>query len=328
MTTLSSKSRGAGAALALLLTSLVCRQAGAQTTPKFEYGKAEVVKTVEWKAQAKGGVLVTGGNSSTANGTVGFSASRKEGSNKLALEGAFAYGTSRIYDVTSTPDAVDPTKQVITAMTPRDAESTNNWLAKARYDRFFTPNNAGYVTALTGGDKIAGKTFVGGGQIGYSRQLLANDKHLLVAELGYDLSYERYVQPRDKPAVDPVTIHSARVFVGETLKLAPQTGLSGSVEALFNLNKEGGALNAKSTTNMKGVDAFADTRFIGKLGVTTTLVKSLSVGLGYTLKYDQNPAPRPVPASAPKGAVFGPAFNPFAETTDQLFEATLVYTFL
>ncbi len=326
MKTLWSKSRGAGAAMALLLTSLVGRQAGAQATPKFEYGKAEEVKLVQWKAQAKGGLLMTGGNSSTANGTVGFQASRKEGSNKLALEGAFAYGTSRIYDVTSTPDAVDPTKQVITAMTSRDAESTNNWIAKARYDRFFTPNNAGYVTALAGGDKIAGKTFMGGGQIGYSRQLLANDKHLLVAELGYDLSYERYVQPQDKPAVDPVTIHSARFFVGETFKLAAQTGLSGSVEALFNLNKEGGALNAKDNT--KGVDAFKDTRFVGKLGVTTTLVKSLSVGLGYTLKYDQNPAPRPVPASAPKGAVFGPAFNPFALTTDQLFEATLVYTFL
>jgi hypothetical protein len=303
---------------------LAPRLASAQKDVKLEFAKPEEVKAVEWKAQAKGGFLMTTGNSSTMNATLGAVVSRKEGNNKVALEAGFAYGTTRVYDVTA--DTTDPMMPIITALSPRDVETTNNWLGKGRYDRFFTANNAAYVTALAGGDKIAGKSFVGGGQIGYSRQLLANEKHLLVAELGYDLSYERYVQPIGKPAVDPVSVHSARLFVGETFKLAAQTGLAGSLEALFNLNREGGALNA--TNNTKGVDAYHDTRVVGKLGLTTTIFKSLGVGLGYTLKYDQNPAPRPIPAAAAKGSVFGPNFSPFSETTDQILEATLIYAFL
>jgi hypothetical protein len=64
------------------------------------------------------------------------------------------------------------------------------------------------------------------------------------------------------------------------------------------------------------------------LGVTTTLRKSLSLSLGFTIKYDQNPAPRPVPSGSPAGTAYAPDFQPFAETVDTLTEATLVYTFL
>jgi hypothetical protein len=305
------------------LASLASRDARAQATPKFEYGKAEAGKAVEWKTQAKGGFLMTSGNSSTLNGNAGLSTSRKEGSNKFALDAGLAYGKSRVYDVTA--DTTNPAMPIITGLTPRTVEATNNWLAKARYDRFFTDNNAGYVTALAGGDKIAGKTFAGGGQVGYSRQLLKNEMHLVVAELGYDFSYERYVQQPGK-VLDPVSIHSARVFVGETLKATALTGLSASVEALFNLNEEEGAVNVD--TNTKGVGAFRDTRVVGKLTVTTTVYKSLGIGLGFTLKYDENPAPRPIPPTAPAGATYGPGVRAFAETLDTLTEASLVYTFL
>jgi hypothetical protein len=313
-------------ALAALLPLLAARSAAAQKDVKYEYGKAEQpvvdaksgAPAVEWKAQAKGGFLMTSGNSSTTNGTFGVNASRKQGNNKLALEGGFAYGKSRVFDAN-----VDAMNQ-ITSLTSRKIETTNSWLAKGRYDRFFSENNAGYVTAIGSGDKIAGKTFAGGGQFGYSRQLFKTDKSTLVAELGYDFSYERYVQQPGK-TLDPVSIQSARAFVGETLKAGEQTGVTASVEALFNLNSEGGAVNAK--TNTKGVDAFKDTRVIGKLGVTTTLYKSLSLGLGFTLKYDQNPAPRPIPPGAPMGATWAPTVAAFADTVDTLTEATLIYTF-
>jgi Protein of unknown function, DUF481 len=299
---------------------LVARGAAAQSTPKFEFAKAEEVKTVEWKSQVKGGLLVTTGNSSTTNGSVGAAVSRKEGSNKLALEGNYAYGKSRV----ALPPTVNAMNQ-ITAAPSQTVETTNNWLAKGRYDRFLTPNNAGYGSAQAGADEIAGKTFAGGGQIGYSRQLLKNDANLLVAEIGYDFSYERYVKQPGK-TLDPVSIHSARVFVGETYKVSGATGLSGSVEALFNLNKEGSALNVD--TGMPGVEPFKDTRINGKLSLTTTLRKSLSIGVGFTLKYDQNPAPRPIPASAPAGATYAPGIDPFSETVDTQTEITLIYTFL
>jgi Protein of unknown function, DUF481 len=306
-----------------LALALVARQAAAQTNPKFDYAKPEEVKVVEWKSQAKGGLLVTTGNSSTTNGSVGASVSRKEGSNKLALEGNLAYGKSRITSAT-TPDTTMPNQVLLQNHT---IETTNNWQAKGRYDRFFTLNNAGYALGQAGADKIAGKSFAGGGQIGYSRQLVKDAKNLLVAEIGYDFSYERYIQVPMK-TLDPVSIHSARVFVGETLKLSDATGITGSLEALFNLNKEGAAINV--STNTPGVDAFKDTRVNGKLGLTTTLRKSLSIGVGFTLKYDQNPAPRPQPAGLPATAVvtYGPDTGPFSDKVDTQTEVTLIYTFL
>jgi hypothetical protein len=327
----SKRMLAVAAALALVTFAT---PAAAQTDPKFAFAKADEVKPgapvvppVEWKVQAKAGMNVTTGNSQTTNGTAGLSASRKEGNNKLALDGNIAYGRSNIL-VPVFGDAAMPT--VITALDRNQVTSTNNWMTKGRYDRFFTLNNAGYAMGLAAADKIAGKRFAGGGQVGYSRQLIKDEKNILVAEIGYDFSYESYVQQPMK-TIDPVTIHSARIFVGETLKLTPATGINASVEAFFNLNNETKAVNVNNGT--AGVAPFKDTRVIGKLGFSTTLLKSLSAAVGFTLRYDQNPAPRPIPSGSPAGSSYAqtgafPAGGPFADKTDTLTEVTLIYTFL
>jgi hypothetical protein len=324
---MKSSPRALAAALPLLLVPAAAR---AQSEPKFDFGKQEEVKQVEWKAQAKGGFLLTTGNSQSQNGTFSLSASRKEGGNRLALEGGIAYGRSNIRVPVYDPTVMAPNPPQITGIDRQEVTTTNNWFAKGRYDRFFTANNSGYASGQAAADEIAGKTFYGGGQIGYSRQLLKNEMHLLVAELGYDFSYERYVQQPNK-TLDPVAIHSARLFVGETLKLSDATGITGSVEAFFNLNKEDKALNANDDAHQPGVDPLKDTRVVGKLGLTTTLRKRLSVGIGFTLKYDQNPAPLPIPPGSMANAVYADTptpFLPFAEKVDTLTEATLIYTFL
>ena len=311
--------RRAASALSIVLglTALfAAAPAHAQKDPKFDFGKPEEVKVVEWKAQAKGGIAMTTGNSQTTNGTVAASVSRKEGNNKLALEGGAGYGRSNNRIAT-----VDPILNTYT-VDRQSITSTNNYYGKGRYDRFFTTNNAGYASGQAAADKIAGKTFFGGGQVGYSRQLYKSDMHLLVVEAGYDFSYERYVQPATT-TLDPVSIHSLRVFAGEALKLSAATGINASVEALFNLNKEGAAIDVN--TNMPGVDAFKDTRINGKLGLTTTLYKQLSIGFGFTLKYDQNPAPLPAP---PNAGTATPAAAYFVDKVDTLSEVTLIMTFL
>ena len=66
---------------------------------------------------------------------------------------------------------------------------------------------------------------------------------------------------------------------------------------------------------------------IGKLGVSTTLFKSLSAAIDFRLRYDQNPAPLPVPSGTPAGVGFAADFQPFAEKTDTASEVTLIYTF-
>jgi hypothetical protein len=296
---------------------LASAPAHAQKDPKFDFGKQEEVKVVEWKAQAKGGFSMTTGNSQTTNGTVTGSVSRKEGNNKLALEAGAAYGraNNRVANIDMATNTYSIDRPSVT--------STNNYYGKGRYDRFFTANNAAYVSGQAAADKIAGKTFFGGGQIGYSRQLYKSEMHLAVVEAGYDFSYERYVQPATGKPLDPVSIHSARLFAGETLKLSAATGATASVEALFNLNKEGAAIDVN--TSMAGVDAFKDIRVNGKLGLTTTVYKQLSIGFSFTLKYDQNPAPLPAPANVGTATAAGAYF---VDKVDTLSEISLIMTFL
>jgi hypothetical protein len=280
--------------------------------------------TVEWKAQSKGGFLMSSGNSQATNVVFGVNGSRKEGNNKLELEAGMAYGRSK--NLVATTDDTG----VITSLNRQEVTSTNNWATKARYDRFLSENNVVYASTQWAGDKIAGKTLYGGGQVGYSRQLRKDKWNLVLAELGYDFSYERYVQQTDK-TIDPVTIHSARMLVGETLSLTRETGLTASVEALLNLNHETKALNVN--TGLTGVDAFHDTRINGKAGISTNLFKKLALGLTFTVKYDQNPAPRPIPSvvlGAPAGATvsFPPGVSwAFADKVDTFTEVTLLYSF-
>jgi hypothetical protein len=322
---------------------LLAASAVAQTTPTFTYAKPDEVKTaapvaatptpppppppaVEWKAQVKGGFLMTSGNAQTTGASVAGNVSRKEGNNRLTFDAGAAYGRSNVVNpVIVTDTTVTPNTNTITGIGRKDIETNNNWFTKGRYDRFFTTNNSGYVSAQAAGDQVAGKSFYGGGQIGYSRQVYKSEMHLLVAELGYDLSYERYVQ-NPGTTHDPVTVHSARIFAGETLTLTKATGITASVEALFNLNKEGSALKYPSGT--VGVDSFDDTRVNGKLGLTTTLYKRMSISFGFLVKYDQNPAPLPIPSGSPPNAAFAMGFVPFADRVDTQTTATLVYTFL
>ena len=272
---------------------------------------------VEWKVQSKGGFLLTSGNSQAGTATAGLDASRLSGANKLSLNGNIAYGRTRMLAPIVADDAAGMPTTIGYQRETRT--NTNQWKTRARYDRFITGNNSVYGLGQIGADRVAGKKLAGGAQVGYSRQLLKNEQHTLVAELGYDLSFESYVVTSGT-----VSIHSARAFVGELFSLTKETGFTGSVEALFNLNKEN-ALDASAKDGSKGVGAFKDTRLIGKLGLTTILRKRLSLGIGFTIKYDQNPALWPPISGAPP---INPAFYPFADKVDTLTDATLIYTFL
>jgi hypothetical protein len=272
---------------------------------------------VEWKVQAKGGFIMTSGNSQATNVNFGVKGSRKEGNNKLELEGGVAYGRSSNLVANVDKTTASP---ILTGFSRDNVVSTNNWATKGRYDRFLSENNIVYASTQWAADKIAGKTLFGGGQVGYSRQLLKDKWNLSVVELGYDFSYERYVQQGS----EPVTIHSARMLVGETLSLTRETGLTASVEALLNLNKETKAIDVSNGN--KGVDAFHDTRINGKVGISTNLFKKLGLGVSFTLKYDQNPAQRPYPAGAQPIDTTYQSWE-YSDKVDTLTEVTLLYTF-
>ena len=94
------------------------------------------------------------------------------------------------------------------------------------------------------------------------------------------------------------------------MKLSPASIANASVEALFNLNREDKALNVN--TAMPGVAAFHDIRVAGKVGLTTTLFARLSIAINFTLRYDQNPAPRPIPPGTAPGLSYATGFVPFS----------------
>jgi hypothetical protein len=300
---------------ALVVTAAVALSAApaAAQTPSFAYAtdkdREELAKvpTVEWKASAQAGLMLTTGNSRITAVSGGLVASRKSGMNKLQLDAGLAYARSSVFvGADADGDGVLSEDEV-----ERDATTTNNgWNGKARYDRFLTTNDSLFAAALAAADKPAGKEFVGGGQLGYSRQLYKDDRHAVVAEVGYDFSYE------DPTVGDGAGIHSGRVFAGYSGKVGAETGLEASVETLLNVNRYDTAAGE--------VDPFGDTRVNGKLAITTKLLEDLSFRAGFESRYDHAPSPRPPFA----GLAYAPGYVPLADELDTKVEAALILNFL
>lgn len=267
-----------------------------------------------WKAQAKGGLVSTTGNAETTTLTVGANASRTDDGNKFTLDGLVAWGRSGILVVVDDGDGVTQPGEIF-----RETRTTANaWTVKARYDRTFAPKNGFFLAALAGADAPGGKDLVSGAQAGYARRLWQTGRDELVLEAGYDFSYEDY----SAPGAASAAIHSARLFLGDTVKLADGVGLAASVEMLSNLNEE----DAPSAWNPgEKVKPLRDTRVNAKAALTAKVFGNMSLSVGFTLRYDANPAPLPAIAGAPP---FAPGFVPFAEEFDTVTDAALIVTFL
>jgi hypothetical protein len=273
-----------------------------------------------WKAQARAGLVSTSGNAETTTVTGGGNVSWSDASNKIGVEGVVAYGESRVAVVN------DANGNGVTdggEIGHRTQETVNNWNVKGRYDRFITKLQGAFVGGTIGADEIAGKTVIGGGFAGWAAKLVKTADQELIAELGYDFSYEEY----SRTGVKPVEIHSGRAFLGETLKLNESVGLTASVEGLANLNTEKNALNAhKFRTNPAAkVTAFEDIRVNGKIAITAALRTNVSLAVGFTLKWDRNPAPLPAISGAPP---FAPGYVPFAKEVDTITDVALIVSFL
>jgi hypothetical protein len=305
------------ASLGLLAALLVPGLALAQGDPSFKYAKPEDVKPeksdVEWKATGKASLVISGGNSRATALSGSVAASRKGGSNKIALEAGGAYVSASV--LTATDGNANGT--IEKGEIGRETKTTTNqWNAKIRYDRFLSENNSLYLAGLIGGDEPAGKKLLGGAQLGYSRQLISTERHMLLLEAGYDFSYEAYVEEGN----DAVSIHSARVFTGYNLKLSATTSAFTNIEFLFNLNKE----TAPKEDGSTDVGSFEDFRTYWKTGLTTTLWKNLSFGFDFLLKFDNVPAPLGKIGALP----FAAGYVPVAEKLDVVGQVSLLINFI
>lgn len=274
--------------------------------PKFEYAKPEETKGVEWKATAQAGLVLTTGNSKTTTFSGEAKASRKSGANKFLLEAGGAFARSGVFVVTDANNntVVDPGELQRVSTT-----SAKAWRVRGRYDRFLTGKNSLYVAALVSGDEPAGKDFVGGGQAGYSRQLYTRGKTEVVAEAGYDFSFE------DLSVGDSVSIHSLRAFLGYSAALGTDTGVDASIEFLANMN----TLEPVAGS----VGGFEDRRTTAKVAVTTKLFGDVNFRFGVTAKHDSAPAPRPA-----FGLPYAAGFVPLADKLDTKTEISLLINFI
>ncbi|HWM85105.1 MAG TPA: DUF481 domain-containing protein [Kofleriaceae bacterium] len=281
-------------------------------TPKFAFGSkeeaAELTKAaeVEWKLGAQGSFILSTGNSRTTNFGAGLSASRKANRNKFSLDAGAAYARSRIF--LAVDENANGTIEQSEVSRPSQT-TTRSWMVKGRYDRYLTDADAVYGAAGLLADEPAGKELVGNGQVGYSRQVYADSVHQVMAEAGYDLTYE------DQVVGSGVSIHSARVFAGYTAKVSEDTGIEAAVEALSNVNSLDGPTEE--------VEAFSDNRVNGKLGLTTKLFQNISFRFGFEARYDNAPAARP-PFSIP----YAEGYVPLVDELDTRTEATLIVNFL
>ncbi len=251
---------------------------------KYEFGKLEEVKKVEWKASASAGFSAATGNAQVLSFSGGGLVSRNDGKNKLQLAADALYTRTTQYtgfeDLNGNMkiDSDEP-------LTPESQETAASLKGGGRYDRFFSANNTGYLLFFAGFDKPASKDWFLGGQVGYMRQVVKTKMHELLAEVGYDFTFD-YLLKADGAAADfrqDVSLHSARLFVGYGLSIGDHSSLRASVEALLNL--------VSLTIGDRVVGAAEATRVNGKLEFTTKIWKPLSFRAAFNIRFNNAPAP-------------------------------------
>lgn len=299
----------------VLSGALVCASAGLANAqdPKFSHASDEDLEKlqkqaddVEWKAGALAGLVLTTGNARTTTLSAGAKASRKAGKNKLQLEagGAFARSSIFIANDANGNGAIGENEF------ERLSQTTNRALqGKARYDRFLSKMDALYLSAQGLTNEPAGKTFLGGGQAGYSRTAFTSAKHTLLVEAGYDYSYE------DPVTGDGFSNHSLRAFAGYESKLSKDSGFDASIEGLFNVNE--------LDTPTGPADRFEDARVNAQLSLTTKLYEDISFRFGFSARYDNVPSPLPA-FSTP----YEMGYVPEAQKLDTQTEANIIVNFL
>jgi len=292
--------------VALLTAVVVAAAPAAAEEPKFAYGKKEdQAKAPDWAASVTAGFGAATGNAQNLNFTGGGSVSRRFDENMLSFDANAAYARSTTLVALPGPG----TAAVLGSTTQTSSEA---WATRLRYDRFFDLN-AVYAFGFAGGDIPAGKQFLGGAQVGYSRALYKTAKDELVLEAGVDYTYQRFVT--GSPA--SVDIASVRAFLGYIGNPNDTLSYNVSVEWLGNLNEE--------TRPTGTVGSFADNRVNGKLGLTWKIFGNGSLGFRFRALYDSAPAPKPLPPPPP-GYTWQGTY--LAEKLDTFTEIVLVYKLL
>lgn len=245
--------------------------------PTFTFGEQAKVAKARWLASSNIGLLITSGNSNMTTFTGGAFVSWAGKTDRFTFDGSLAY--SRQHTLTAQDGNGDGAIQA-NEIRSESRAGANNWYARPRYDRFLTENDSLYVSPAASSDALAGKQLSLGVQLGYSRKIYSTEPHEVTAEVGYDFTQEKYVEPPDSR----LRIHSARLFGGYRLKLADDVFAQTSLEVLSNVA-------AQDTPNGRTA-ALVDSRVNWKSLLSAKVWRNISGRFTFTARYDNWPAPR------------------------------------
>lgn len=254
--------------------------AGPAAAPALTDRAAEApTEDVTTGSLSAGGVLNTG-NTSAASFSAGGNFRIVRGRNAFELETAFNVGAAD-----ATPDDGDRNYDL----------NARNWNSRARYDRFFTDNDAAYLSTRHRWDTFAGLDTRAQFQIGYLRNFYKAENHRFWGEVGFDLTWDNVHNPSDDRDVTP----AGRVFLGY------QNHLNEHVEYLANVEVLPSFIDAQ------------DVRINADTTLRVALSTRLQLELQFKMQYDN------VPVVLTMGAT--PAENVVAEKLDTQTTIRLVY---
>lgn len=209
----------------------------AEATPFAEKVAAEPFQKDVTSMNANFGGTVNTGNTEAMAVNVGAAFTLVRGHHGFSMGMDFSYGRAKITDP---PPADMPSA----APTTRTVDTVRNLRARGRYDLFLTPLDALFLAGQYRWDTFAGLDARNEGLVGYKRYLYKEDKHLLWAELGYDLTYSNY---DPDPLPDPNNAgsflkgheyaHAGRLFLGYDNQINAAVQFLTGVEGLLNVEK-------------------------------------------------------------------------------------------
>lgn len=170
--------------------------AGPAAAPALTDRVADAAPTedVTTAALSAGGVLSTG-NTSSATFSAGGTTRIVRGRNAFELESTFNIGAAD-----ATPDDGNRSYDL----------NARNWNSRARYDRFFTDNDAAYLSMRHRWDTFAGLDTRLQTQAGYLRNFYKVENHRFWGELGLDLTWDNVHSVDDTRD----TTVAGRIFLG------------------------------------------------------------------------------------------------------------------
>ena len=159
-------------------------------------------------------------------------------------------------------------------------ENASNLQGIVRYDYFLTEMDALFVAALVRYDIFARLEPRVGGQVGYLRNLLKEEKHRLWVEIGVDATYDRFGEVLDiggGAMSEDRFIFSARGFFGYDNQLNELLTYTTGFEVLWELARTPGSAE------------LAHLRFEWVNQLTSKIEDWLQIAIGVTARFDSQP---------------------------------------